>query len=251
MPLSDARAILVCVDYHDILALTLPHNKPQFKSMLVVTSMSDGRTEDLARFYGADVLKTDVFYAGGAAFNKFAALEHGLDYLGRDGWICIMDADIAVPQRRPQEWEPNIGCLYTPRRRILLKVPDVLPEEIKWRRNRFYRASEEFAGYFQLFHGSDPLLSGHERWHPTDISWAGGGDTIFQKRWPESKKVRPPFEVLHVGPVFQNWAGRVTPYVDGTVPEGADKAKGVFNSLMNARKGNRFTGDRFSGERIQ
>jgi len=236
MPLSDARAILVCVDYHDILSLTLPQNISQFKSVLVVTSMQDQRTLHVANLAGAEVFQTNAFYDGGAVFNKFLALEQGIDYMGREGWLCILDADIAIPTRRPMEWEPKFGCLHTPRRRVLEEIPEQLPEEIKWRRNKLVKGNEVFNGYFHLFHADDPVLAGVRNWHSVDWTWAAGGDTDLQHRWPHSKKVRPPFEVLHIGKPFRNWAGRVTPFADGTVPEEAEKRKGIYNSFMNQRR---------------
>ena len=39
-----------------------------------------------------------VFYADGAAFNKWKALELALDSYGRRGWLCVMDADVIWPQ---------------------------------------------------------------------------------------------------------------------------------------------------------
>jgi hypothetical protein len=166
-------------------------------------------------------------------------VEQGLDYMGREGWICIMDADIAVPRGRP-EWEPRIGNLHTPKRRVLRTIPNEIPEERKWRINKYLKANEVFNGYFHLFHADDPVLQGRREWHSTDYAWAGGGDTSFQRLWPERNKVRPPFEVLHIGEPFMNWAGRVSAYADGTVPAGADEARGTYNSIMNGRRARKY-----------
>lgn len=249
MLFAGVRSLIICVDYHDILSVTLPHNRPQFESVLVVTSPADTKTADVAASCGADVLVTDAFYERGAHFNKYAAIEQGLDYMGRHGWICLMDADIAIPRRRPG-WSPRVGYLYTPRRRQMERIPASLPEERFWRRNKPVKANEEFAGYFQMFHADDPVLEGRRYWHDLHWMWAGTGDSYFHAMWPENKKARPPFEVLHLGPVRTNWAGRSTPFADGTLHPDAEKRAGIHQALINARRGRRDE-DMFAAEKLK
>src|SRR5687767_3450300 len=98
--MKDVRVIVTCVDYHDILALTLPYNRDQFESILVVTHPEDSKTIAVASEHGADLFLTEIFYERNAVFNKFAAIEQGLDYMGKYGWLCILDADIAVQSKR-------------------------------------------------------------------------------------------------------------------------------------------------------
>lgn len=232
------RAITVCVNYHDILDVTLAYNIGKVKSVLVVTHPNDKKTVDVAHKHGAEVFQTSVFYEREAIFNKFAALELGLDYMGRHGWMMILDADILLPGRM-HRWVPNEGRLYCPRRRMhptLLRSVAEIPEERRWRQWKPPMQNEEFAGYCQIFHASDPVL-GPGPWHQTNWTWAGGPDTFFQKRWDDRHKVRPPFEVLHLGDAFTNWAGRVTPYSDGTVPDNAQKNADMFRVILRSRRG--------------
>lgn len=65
------KAITVCVDYSDILSLTLPYNKHFIEEIMVVTSMKDQKTVDVALEHGARVHQTDTFYRRNAHFNKF------------------------------------------------------------------------------------------------------------------------------------------------------------------------------------
>jgi hypothetical protein len=228
------KAITVCVDYHDILAMTLPYNKEFISEMMVVTTPADERTIAIAQEHGAQVHVTDTFYRRGAHFNKFGALEEALDVFGREGWMLIVDADIAIPKLIPK-FIPQEGCIYTPHRRIKEDITDGIPEERKWRQYKRPMINEEFAGYFQLFHGSDRML-GPAPWHSTDWTWAGGADSAFHNKWPATKKVRPPFEVLHLGPPFTNWAGRVSKYKDGTVDEKAKAREETRDMLLKSRK---------------
>jgi hypothetical protein len=250
--LKDIRAITVCVDYSDLLDMSLARNKQHFKSLTVVTHPRDEKTIKVAVRHEADVFQTEVFYDRGADFNKFAAMEKGLDHLGRTGWLAILDADILLPPLIP-DWQPSEGCLYVPHRRMFPTVPicsDQIPDFNLWGKYRYPMANEEFAGYCQIFHADDPML-GPAPWHETDCTWAGGPDSGFHQKWPVQRKVRPPFEVLHLGPSFQNWAGRVTKYADGSVPPEADqRAHRRALILEGRRRLGREGKDMFSGEKL-
>ena len=91
---------------------------------------------------------------------------------------------------------------------------------------------------------------GHMQNHITALAdTIEAADTLFQQRWHEKDKLRPKFEVLHIGETFTNWAGRVQPRLDGKpVPQSSDN-KGKFAAFMNARRINRFD-DRYKGERL-
>lgn len=231
--MKDVRAIIPCVDYHDILALTLPHNLSQMESVLVVTTPDDSKTIAVAAEHGADVFLTDVFYERNAVFNKFAAIEQGLDYMGKYGWICILDADIAIPHARHQ-WAMNKGKLYVPRRLTLKRIPTEIPEQRKWR--QYLTGRHGFGAYCQFFHADDDALPKGHSWQMTDSTWTGMGEMHFENHWDPQNKVRPPFEVLHIGETSVNWAGRVTPFADGTVHEKAEYRRGVFQAMMNQRR---------------
>jgi hypothetical protein len=251
--LEPINAITVCVEYADLLALTLPWNQFFWSRIVVVTSPEDEQTIELCRKFAAEGLQvhchqTNAFYARKAKFNKWAALEEGLDVLGRDGWILIHDADIAIqPCNHP--FQPQIGRLYTPIRHVMKDISKgVIPATNEWRKHKPMRLNEEFNGYFQLFHANDPVL-GPAPWHSVDWTWAGGGDTEFHKKWPDKMKTRPPFRCLHLGPTEVNWCGRSTPFVDGTLPAEAHVRFEQSQIIKRARRDRRhgFHGDRYKG----
>ena len=230
------RAVIVCVDYSDLLEITLAYNRHHFDSVCVVTSFNDPKTIACAYKHNAMVYRTNAFYTDGAAFNKFRALEEGLDYFGRYGWMCILDADVLWPKHIDWTFSPKPnaahmpsvnpmyeGYIYTPLRRMCEELNHI-PQEPYWKQYPLAIQQTEWAGYTQIFHAYDVHLP-ETPWHETNWRHAGGADSFFQRLWPAENKLRPPFECLHIGPAGKNWCGRVTPLVDGTIlPESSERA---------------------------
>lgn len=271
------RAIMVAVDYTDLLSVTLPYNFHHFEEVWVITDgASHPSVVEVAKNcpgrcdQSITILATELFYASGAKFNKWAALEWGLDQMGRHGWLTILDADVLWPKNAIDGafWRiAHKGFLYTPYRRMwdnwphnplpirytdsMLGVSGAefrMPSEEHWGEFPLHRQQREFAGYTQIFHADDPHL-GPAPWHQTDWRHAGGADSFFQAKWPESCKVRPPFEVLHLGPAGQNWYGRATPRLDGSMPSEAQERLQAVAKIWTGRRGK--AGDeRFRDERL-
>lgn len=232
--MTPIRAILVAVDFSDLLALTLPWNRHHFTSVTVVTSPADEpNVAPVCEANGADWVTTDLFFPEGAHFAKYAGLEYGLDRIGRSGFLCIMDVDILWPRRLPP-FAPELGKLYTPRRRMADPIPKQIPPESEWGRYPLHPQQREFSGFTQVFHAADPVL-GSPPWHDVRWSHCGGGDSELQSRWEERNKVRPPWEVLHLGPAGVNWLGRASARVDGTVPPDAEQKRQRLRSLIRQR----------------
>jgi hypothetical protein len=220
------KGICVSVQFGDLLSLTLHKNARHLTDCLVVTHPDDKETQAVvSRVPSARCFCTDVFYRGGARFNKGWGMELGLDVLGRDGWIAIWDADTLFPDAivlPPGGLDPE--TLYTAPRRIL-DDPRQYREGMDWKRLPLSR-DMSFAGYFQLFSASASVLAGGGYFYDPTFQHAGGCDGYFESRWPANRKVRLPFEVLHLGPRDANWFGRTTARVDGEpVPEAEERAK--------------------------
>jgi hypothetical protein len=246
------KAITVCVGFDDLLEFSLPYNRHHFDEVMVVTYKEDKKTIKVATQNNARVFLTDSFYADGAAFNKFKALEEGLDAFGRVGLLCIMDADVVWPNYI--NICPEFGKMYTPRRRMMVDIQTLsgegIPPEKLWGVYPIHHQAEEFAGYTQIFHANDPVL-GSPPWHETNWKTAGAADSWFQQKWASENKIRPNFEVLHLGPAGTNWCGRASQLVDGTLPEKAVERQKQLNAIWEARRNARRNGlDPFASEKM-
>lgn len=243
------RALTVCVGYDDFLRLTIPQTVKHVDQLLVITAPADTRTQELVRQYPEKVQLhiTDAFYQDDAPFNKGRAIEEGFDVIGRKGWMLVMDSDIVIPERLP--FTPlQVGKLYTPFRRILSQVEGLT--ELPKIDFRTLPLREEYGhfGYFQLFHAADPVLK-QQPWYETQWRHAGGCDSAFQRRWSKGDKIRPSFEVVHLGDPDQNWFGRATPRIDtGEVDPAADERMAQQKAL-HRKYG--WCGEKRTGEAVQ
>ena len=230
------RAILVCVDYSDYLAITMPYNRHHFEDVLIVTSLNDEKTRELAQKQDCQVYSTDSFYDDGAQFNKWKALEQGLDAFGRQGWLCIMDADVLWPKSINQEYIE--GNLYTPFRRMMTDLSQPIPQESEWNKLPRHHVTTEWSGFTQIFHANDRAL-GQAPWHQTNWKHAGGADSFFQAQWRADRKIRPNWECLHLGEAGRNWCGRVTGFLDGTIPVESAQRFSELRQYMQTRRSTR------------
>ena len=228
------RALLVAVNYTDYLQLTLPRNRHHFESVTIVTSVADAaKVAPIAAANRANMVVTDVFYERNADFNKFAAVEQAFDQIGRHGWFALLDADVIWPKVIPP-YRRELGYLYSPIRRLMFDATETVPDDEEWYRFPIHHNLIEWSGYTQIFHANDPHL-GTPPWHDLNFGYAGGGDTLFQEKWEPARKIRPPFEVLHLGPTEQNWCGRSSRYLDGSEPPDAGKKHAYVHKLVRSR----------------
>ena len=227
------NSIVVCVQFDDLLAITLPQNARHCERVLVVTSPADEATQDVVSpVPNAEVCATDAFYRHGAAFNKGLALEEGFDVLGREGWLLVWDADVVMPDRMDLA-DVEVGSLYSPHRRMCRNIAEY-HGQTDWRQWPI-QGDLEHAGYFQLFHAADPLLRDRP-WYGIDWRHAGGCDSDFQAKWPAQKRVRLPFEVLHLGVAHLNWHGRCQPRLDGSIPPEAHCRREAQQQMYRHRR---------------
>jgi hypothetical protein len=214
------EAITVCVDYVDLLKFSIGKWLRELDRLVVVTSPRDEATIQFCRKCKSDKLichTTDLFYANGASFNKGAAMEEALSLLDGDDWILFFDSDIQLvnPNLRsviaehaqmgalhgaPRFQVHNVGGFRRGEAPEMTSIPDL-----------------EIAGYFQLFHASDPRVcdsTGKLRRPLLSTHWkhAGNYDSDFQHLWDEASKRRIPFPLLHLGEFNQNWFGLADPH---------------------------------------
>ena len=254
--MTGLRGVMVAVDYTDLLKVTLPYNAYHFDDITIITDEKSHQgvldvcwSSGLCQSPPINIFSTELFYDDGAIFNKWKALEWALDLIGRYGWMCLMDADVLWPKEvhwdLPNQWEgwdksePIPGFLYSPLRRMYPTIEFLkhgVPPEGQWSKWPIHRNVNEWAGYSQIFHASDPVL-GSPPWHDTNWKHAGGADSFFQMKWKPENKIRPPFEVLHIGEAGTNWCGRATQYLDGTSNPRAVERQLQVKKFLHGRRG--------------
>lgn len=238
------EAVVVCKDYADFLAHTLPHNLDFLDRVVVVTHPDDWATRNLCNKIGVECIDTTVFHDYGDKFNKGRAINLGLSHLRHSDWLIHMDADIVLPQRFRdllQHARLNPKCLYGADRlnitsfekwqeykanphqqfswRYLVNPPAGLPLG-----SRLLHMEYGYCpiGYFQLWHKSV------NRKYPIIAGSAEHSDVLFSVQWERGNRILlPEFYVYHLesekSDMGANWGGRKTkpfgPPVEPKIPK--------------------------------
>lgn len=186
------HAICTSVDYGAHLARSIDRWVAGLASLVVVTAPRDEATIALTRAHGAALHVTDAFFADGALMNKGRAMQEARALVPREDWQLFIDADV-IP---PEGWLPILeaeapkpGTLHGARR----VSEDGAPID-----------DRELAGFFQLFHSSDPRAQA-----PLERKFrhAGNYDSAFMLRWPAGLRRILPLELEHLGEPGKNWCG--------------------------------------------
>lgn len=227
------EAVIVCVDYADFLAETLPRNLPHFDRVQVITSPRDKETQELCRKLSVPYLTTNLFFKDGDKFNKARGIDFALGYLRWNDWVVHLDADTYLPPmtRKWLEWRPldvesiygidRVNCVgYEAWRAYLneyhtghdymcrVKVPIGMPllDRIAIRDYGGWMP----IGYFQMWNAS------LGRRYPIAKGDAEHTDVLHAIQWDDAKRHLIP-EIIGVHlqsaetPLGANWHGRTTP----------------------------------------
>jgi len=225
------EAVVVCKDYSDFLAHTLPENLNHLDRIIVVTHPNDKATQALCTKYGVDCLETEVMHDEGDQFNKGRAINLGLSHLRHEGWLLHMDADVLLPHRFKSMLrlsKLNERYLYGADRlnsksyeHWRMHRNKTIPQH-QWRclvipPGEFVLGSrlihQEYGycpiGYFQLWHSS------LKRKYPIIGGSAEHTDVLFAIQWDRKDRILlPEFFVYHLeseaSPMGTNWGGRKT-----------------------------------------
>jgi len=233
------QCITVAVGYADILAITLPRNRQHFSCMHLVTSedTQDDAVVELGKQFNCSVTRTPAFYRDGASFNKFLAVNAALAAVRPRGWLCFMDADVVLPPTLPVN-DFDAGNIYSPPRRMLVDTFAEIPPHTEWGRLPLGPPAPRgkiMAGYTQIFHTADVVLQALP-WYGSDYKNASDGDTQFARRWPKANRLRPAFDVCHLGRDSVNWCGRVAEYADGSLPPQAGERLIQVQAFLAGRR---------------
>lgn len=233
------EAVIVCVNYSDFLAHTLPANLSHFDNAVVVT---DYKSEDskivknLCDYYNVRCVQTDAFYEYGATINKARGINEGLKYLSKKDWVIQLDADIYLPplfrnviqnigfkfdkkaiygidRFMCKSFEDYMRYLHNPNPQhsgyVFINAPNQF--ELGSRIGQYYGEGYYVIGYFQMW---NPNGSGiHE--YPTDSLGADRTDVLFTKYWDaKDRHLIPEIMCLHLeseeADMGANWFGRKT-----------------------------------------
>jgi hypothetical protein len=229
------EAVVVCVNYSDFLAHTLPANRNQFNRMVVVTTPLDTATQRLCEHYDVECVQTDVFTENGEAFAKGRGINAGLQRLSRKGWVVHMDADILLPpktrgilDRLPLDPQKVYGAdrLMCPSAQSFAAYLDAPPPvQEAWvfvhlnvfpmgvRLAQYMEPGGGYVpiGYWQLWH---PGTSGVHT-YPETHGTAARTDFQHALKWPrERRELLPELVLIHLESqpgMALNWNGRTTP----------------------------------------
>ncbi len=217
--------IIPCVDYDDLLDITIPYSKPHFDRLIVVTCDRDYKTRLCCKKHGILCLTTESWFRN-SRLSKANALNDALDLLASPDWICSIDADILLPDTfRASISSLDEMCLYSSRRRMC-GTKEELDRYLTDRDMGKFALGDER----QMSKGSKfitlgspsppPGMFGYlQLWcqrvynvrFPANCPDASNYDLLFCAKWIGSrKKWIPNCEVLHLGVNGVNWSGRVT-----------------------------------------
>lgn len=230
------EAVIVCVDYADFLAYTLPQTKLHVDHIVVVTTPSDKLTQQICKHHNIECIKTNSFYDSGDKFNKAKGINEGLNYLSKRDWVIHMDADIYLPPMTKDillKKELDKKKIYGADRLMCpdydswveyLKNPRMIHDNwIFVHLNAFPIASRVAdyngdgyspIGYFQLWHPNESGI----RLYPETHGAADRTDMLFAKKWDKSsRELLAELIVIHldsedatVKEMGKNWSGRKT-----------------------------------------
>ena len=231
------EAVIVCVNYSDFLAHTLPLNKGHFDKLVVVTSTADKDTQRLCEYHHVQCIQTDCFYENGDIFNKAKGINAGLSALTQAGWVLHLDGDMVLPPQfrgslepigldenfvygvdrlmctNYEDWALHVAQPHLSQEASIFVHPhyDLMPMGTRIAK---YGTTEGFIpiGFFQLWH---PRTSGITS-YPQEHGDAGRTDMLFSMQWPRSKRgFIPEIITIHLESekleiMGKNWKGRKT-----------------------------------------
>jgi hypothetical protein len=230
------EAVIVCVDYADFLAYTLPQAKLHLDHIVVVTTPSDKETQQLCKHHNVECIRTNSFYEGGDKFNKAKGINEGLNYLSKRDWVIHMDADIYLPPMTRDilhKKKLDTAKIYGIDRLMCpdydswvkyVKKPRLIHDSWMFIHLDAFPIASRVAdyngdgyspiGYFQLWH---PNNSGVKT-YPETHGAADRTDMLFAKKWTKDKReLLPEFVAIHldsedatVKEMGKNWSGRKT-----------------------------------------
>jgi hypothetical protein len=234
------EAVVVCVNYSDFLAYTLPASCWQFNNMVVVTDTKDTDTVKMCAKYNVRCIQTDAFYADGKGFNKAAGINAGLQALNRTGWVVHLDADMMllpmtryILEKTPlketkiygidrlmcrscEDWLQYVESTRSVHEHWTFTHLNLFPvgsRIVQYGNCTDVGVSDGWVpiGFFQMWHPSTT----NTHTYPGDHSAADRTDVLHGKRYKrEDRELIPEIVAIHLesenAAMGANWSGRTT-----------------------------------------
>lgn len=215
------EAVVVCVEYADFLALTLPRMLACFDEVAVVSVADDHETTALCEGLGARLVQSTRRNFMGLKFNLPALINDGFAALSAEEWLVKIDADIYLPPGFAEVMRATMGdpeVLYGAQRYFA---------EDRATLSRFvgdgdwsaleppYEPSDAALGFFQGFHAKTPRLAGRPTRYEEQryVGPSQTNDRLFRAAFADRGVTILPAPVVHLGidAIGTNWRGRTSP----------------------------------------
>lgn len=204
--MTDIVAIMISVDYEDILPYVLEANHTFFKHWYIVTEERDLVTQEMCKKYpNVEVLffkfkdEKSEFNFGGA--RKYAQQIANEEF--KDDYKLIIDSDICLPSNfKALVNTINIDedTIYGTERRLVMKIEDYLNNTVSHCVVETHlKPQNRVIGFFQLYRSSFLY---------EDSTTCGHTDILFSNKFKKVKYLD--MIVIHLGQIGQNWGGRIT-----------------------------------------
>lgn len=152
------EAIIVCKNYSDYLAITLPQNHKYFDNVFVISEENDIETKRVCDENGAIFIPYDGFNKNGAMFNFGGSRGQGLKHIIYNSYICYLDSDILIKEDFRDKLN-DVTKFYGSYRRFIPKIKDYqdLMKGNK-KQEEFKAIPGEGCGYFQTVSCEHPTV---------------------------------------------------------------------------------------------
>ena len=214
----------VCINYSDLLSISLPISKQHFDKIVVVTCPDDKKTIEICKKNDVECVITDRMYENPKdILNKGKAINEGIKRLEKKDWLLITDADIAFPHNTRNVIERDVtdkNILYCAARRICknrnewMKYVENPARLNTWIAQAGWRTAG--LGFFQLVNFKKDLMQEKtmkELWYSENFGHCGRSDRAFLHEWGIENKIKfdwKELSMIHMGESKVNWLGRKT-----------------------------------------
>jgi hypothetical protein len=195
--------LVVSVNMHDFLKMTLIRNRKMFKDYYVVTCPSDKDTIQLCNDFNVSIILYKDFWINNSKFNKSGAIYFAQNILHTqffDKWILLLDSDILLPFNFDYyNNDENLNVLNTSFLYGITRFDLLTPSDFQKNKLTKYKGSL-YDGYFQMYFDKT-------KYYPIFSINAADCDVNFRELFDIKKQLL--FSVFHIGEPGAHWNGRI------------------------------------------